>query len=190
MPSDSKPRPVATPAVLKINLWYRATSVLLRLGGLGSGGAAVYLTHLEAGPVGLLAVGLLLLLVGMSGRLPTRIRVGDNEAAWDAVQEFVDRVTDDAPDDAKPGLINALGDLAGAAPRATSSALSALAYELMISNMLHEFVIQANATGEDSLSFDASQGGDSMACWSAPDEQLVLRSRHTPLLCPQVCYIK
>jgi hypothetical protein len=144
------------PGALKINTWYRVASLLLGLAGLGSGGTAVFLTHVEAGPVALLAVGLLFLLIAMAGQLPTRIRIGDNEAEWQAVGKFVETVVEDSSAD-RPELLEALADLAVAAPRATSSALGAVAYELMISNMLHEFVSRANETGEDHLSFEPSQ---------------------------------
>ncbi len=64
----------------------------LGLIGLGAGGVAVFVTHLEAGPVALLVVGFLFLLIGMSGRMPSRLKIGDNEAAWEeAVQVFVER---------------------------------------------------------------------------------------------------
>src|SRR6266566_2872095 len=93
---------------------------VLGIAALGAGGAAVFITHLEAGPVALLVVGLILLLVGMSGRMPTRLKVGENEAAWEiereAVQVFVERVAEDVSVENKPELLDALGDLAEGAP--------------------------------------------------------------------------
>jgi len=89
--------------------------VTLGLVGLGSGGVAVFVTHLEAGPVALLAVGLVLLLVAAGGRLPSRLKVGDSEATWDAVEEFVERVAEGVSPDQRPELVDALNDLRRAA---------------------------------------------------------------------------
>jgi hypothetical protein len=112
--------------------------VVLGLIGLGSGGAAVFITQLAAGPVALLAVGLVLLLVGLGGRLPSRLKFGDNEAAWDAVETFVERAAENASPADRPGLALLLGDLAQAAPAVAAPALSAFAYEDMILGMLKE----------------------------------------------------
>lgn len=59
------------------------------MAGLGSGGAAVFLTHVEAGPVALIAAGFLLLVIGASGQLPNRLKIGDNEAEWGSLARFV-----------------------------------------------------------------------------------------------------
>jgi hypothetical protein len=66
----------------KIDIWYRIGSIVIGLVGLGSGGAAVFLTRVEAGPVALIVAGSLFLLIGASGRLPNRLKIGDNEAEW------------------------------------------------------------------------------------------------------------
>lgn len=94
-PGSGSPRHPAWPTALKVNPWSRASAIVLGLIGLAAGDAAVFITHLEAGPVALLAVGLLLLLIGMGRRMPNRLKIGDNEAAWDAVEDFVERVADD-----------------------------------------------------------------------------------------------
>jgi hypothetical protein len=66
----------------KMSLWYRIGAIALGVAGLGSGGAAVFLTHVEAGPVALITAGFLLLVIGASGQLPNRLKIGDNEAEW------------------------------------------------------------------------------------------------------------
>jgi hypothetical protein len=121
---------------MSIGLWWRAALIFLGLAGLGSGGTAVFVTHLEAGPVALLAVGLVLLLVGAGGRLPSRLRVGDNEAAWEAVQEYVAQTVEDAPPGREPSLLGRLSVLAERAPAVAAAALAALAYRGMALDML------------------------------------------------------
>ena len=88
----------------------------------------MFVTHLEAGPVALLAVGLYLhLIVGLAGTLPTRLKVGDNEAAWEierqAVETFVERVADATPVANQREFLGALSDLAEDAPRIAGPAL-------------------------------------------------------------------
>jgi hypothetical protein len=122
--------------------------VVLGLAGLGSGGVAVFITQLEAGPVALLAIGLVLLLIGTGGRLPTRLKVGENEAAWDAVEGFVSRVADEVPSDLAPQLVDALNELAQAAPSAAAAGLGVvterITYERMVRKMLSEAVRELN----------------------------------------------
>jgi hypothetical protein len=130
------------PLAIKLAWWNRAILDVLGLAGLGAGAAAVFITHLEAGPVALIAAGLLLLLIGMGGRMPSRLKVGDNEAAWEiereAVQVFVERVAEEAPVERRPELIDALSDLAENAPQAAAPALSGLAYEELIRRMIYK----------------------------------------------------
>ena len=126
------------PATTVMKPWLRGATALLGLGGLGSGGVAVFITHVEAGPVGLLAVGLILLLIGISGRLPNRIKIGDNEAAWDAVQDFVEDLADRTPEDRQPELIESLSELAEAAPKAAAAGLNAVAYHQLVVKMIYD----------------------------------------------------
>ena len=120
----------------------------LGLVGLGFGGVAVFVTQLEAGPVALLAVGLVLLLVGVGGRLPSRLKVGENEAAWEAVEGFVSRVADEVPIEQAPQLVEALNRLAAAAPSVAAAGLGVvterMTYERMVRDMLSEAVREVN----------------------------------------------
>jgi hypothetical protein len=82
----------------KLNMPSRITTFALGLTALGAGSVAVFTTHLEAGPVAMLAVGLIFMIVGLAGTLPIRLKVGDNEATWEierqAAERFVERVAD------------------------------------------------------------------------------------------------
>lgn len=140
MPTDPIPAS-RLPVTSSINAWYRGLAVLLGLAGLGSGGVAVFITHLEAGPAALLIVGLILLLVGIGGRMPSRIKIGDNEASWEAVEQFVENVTTRTPADQQDELLADLNTLAKEAPQAASAGLSALAYENLVVRMIHDTFI-------------------------------------------------
>jgi hypothetical protein len=122
--------------------------VALALVAFGSGGVAVFVTQLEAGPVALLAVGLVLLLIGAGGRLPSRLKVGENEAAWEAVEDFVSRVAEDVPSEQTPQLVDALGELAEAVPSAAAAGLEVvterLTYQRMVMDLLAEAVNEIN----------------------------------------------
>jgi hypothetical protein len=129
--------------------------VTLGLAGLGAGSAAVFVTHLEAGPVALLAVGLVLLLVGAGGRLPSRLKFGENEATWDAVEEFVERVVEGVSPEQRPGLVEALNDLREAAPAAAAAGLGAVSggveYERLITDLVMQAVMEINQSSSPPL---------------------------------------
>lgn len=144
----------------------------LGLAALGSGGVAVFVTHLEAGPVALLAVGLVLLLIGAGGRLPSRLKVGENEAAWEgAVEEFVSRVAKEVPSEQAPELVEALNELAEVAPAAAVAGLGAVTerftYRPLVMEMLDEAVqeidrsqLNGSAKGPVPLEFSPAGTGD------------------------------
>lgn len=114
----------------------RVAAFALGLAGLGAGGVAVFITHLEAGPVGLLAIGLIFMIIAFGGVLPTRLKVGDNEATWEVEREaagsFIERVTDDAAPEEKPEVIEALDDLAEKAPDLAVRGMNVISYEQLI----------------------------------------------------------
>jgi hypothetical protein len=150
MPDESKPnlRSAVRPLTATINVWWRACIIALGLAGLGSGGVAVFVTQLEAGPVALLAVGFVLLLVGVGGRLPSRLKMGENEAAWEGVEEFVRFVGEDTPTEQTPELLEALDDLAEVAPTAAAAGLGGVSarvtYERLVTDMLIQAVDEIN----------------------------------------------
>jgi hypothetical protein len=150
---------------VEINGWWRACAAIIGLAALGLGGLAVFVTHVEAGPVALLAVGLVLLIVAAGGRLPSRVKVGENEAAWEAaVEDFATRVVDEVPSKQAPQLAAALSELAEAVPSAAAAErLGALtgrvAYEQMVADILAEAVQEINrSTGDKKTRLDLLQG--------------------------------
>ncbi len=128
----------------KLGMPSRVTAFALGVAALGAGGVAVFMTHLEAGPVGLLAVGLIFTIIALAGTLPTRLKVGDNEAAWEierqAVETFVERVAEDVPVVNQREFLGALNDLAEDAPRFAAPVFSALAYERLLMSMLEDAI--------------------------------------------------
>lgn len=126
-----------TPAIRgpanKLSTPSRVTAYALGVASLGAGGVAVFITHVEAGPVALLAVGLIFMIVALSGRLPTRLRIGENEAEWqDLAGGIIETAVDASPPNVKAEIAPQLEELAEVAPRAAAPALSGLAYESSI----------------------------------------------------------
>ena len=156
-----EPETSRRPLAIKLTWWNRAIFDVLGLAGLGAGAAAVFITHLEAGPVALIAAGLLLLLIGIGGHMPSRLKVGDNEAAWEiereAVQTFVERVATEAPVESRPELLDALGDLAEDAPQAAIKGLAGLAFEQRVGLEISAAVI---SLGESQVSFSIQERAD------------------------------
>lgn len=79
------PRPEDRSELLRpvqIQTWARLAAGTLGAAGVGAGGAAVFVTQVEAGPVALIAAGVLFTFIALSGVMPTRLKIGDNEAEW------------------------------------------------------------------------------------------------------------
>jgi hypothetical protein len=128
----------------------RVTAFTLGLAGLGAGGVAVFISHLEAGPVCLLLVGLTFMIIALGGTLPSRLKVGDNEATWevqrDAVEAFVERVADKTPIESQAELLDALDDLAENVPSVAGGAVNAIRYELMVREEIHGIIQEMQAS--------------------------------------------
>ena len=60
----------------------RACAVTIGFASPVAGGVAVFVTTAGWGAVALLAVGVTMLLIGWSGRLPNRLKFGENQAFW------------------------------------------------------------------------------------------------------------
>jgi hypothetical protein len=137
-------RPAMSPVsrdAFKLSTPSRLTAFTLGIAGLGAGGVAVFITHLEAGPAGLLAVGLIFMIIALSGRLPTRLKIGENEAEWQQIAgDIIETALDSATPSTKAELTPQLEELAEVAPRAAAPALSGLAYERLVVSMLNESV--------------------------------------------------
>jgi len=153
----------------RLGFWSRVGTTTIGLAGLGSGAVAVFVTHLEAGPVGLLAAGFLLFMIGVGGRMPSRLKVGDNEAEWqeerEAVQEFVERVAVDSQEGRRADLVSALDELAMAAPGVANPALSAMAYEALVLEAIAELSRESEGKISQSgfISVGPPPGPDSQA---------------------------
>jgi hypothetical protein len=137
----------------KLSIPSRIIAFALGVAGLGAGGMAVFITHLEAGPVALLAVGLIFMIIGLAGTLPTRLKVGDNEAAWEierqAVETFVERVAETTPVANQREFLGALGDLAEKAPEVAARGMSAVAYEQQLRAEIEDILRELEGPAAD-----------------------------------------
>jgi hypothetical protein len=108
---------------IKISRWARAAAGFLGLAGVGAGGTAVFVTDVEAGPVALIGVGAIFLLIALAGTMPTRLKIGDNEAEWQEINEAIEAVANAAvgKESSQNDLDEALANLASVAPGATTS---------------------------------------------------------------------
>ena len=93
---------------VKVQPWARWVAGFLGTAGVGSGGAAVFLTRVEAGPVALIAGGVLFLFLALGGVMPTRLKIGDTEAEWQELAESVANIQRQVPE------VGALLDSGGA----------------------------------------------------------------------------
>jgi hypothetical protein len=131
-------KPVTSFQPIKIDWWARLLLSVVGAGGLAGGGVATFTRDVEAGPVALIAIGGLFFLIALSGLMPTRLKFGDNEAEWKAVQEYVEATVDDASAEDRPELLSRLQGLARSAPQATGPAIEAVLYEATLLEMIRE----------------------------------------------------
>jgi hypothetical protein len=82
MADEDGGRPQILRAAIRLGRPSRWAAFILGLLGMAAGGLAAFRAHLEAPPVALLAGGLILVLIGLGGTMPTRLKIGDNEAEW------------------------------------------------------------------------------------------------------------
>jgi hypothetical protein len=80
-------------------------------------------------PVALLIVGAIFVFIAMRAELPNRLKMGENEAAWEAVQNYVEQTVADASPDESAEEIGRVNELSSVAPWATGPALERVAYE-------------------------------------------------------------
>lgn len=117
-------------------LWARLVSAALGAGELAAGGAAVFVTDSEAGPVALLVLGTMSLIVAASGRLPSRLKFGDNEVEMAAAEEIVADLASVVSDTDRAMLISRLNGLSIAAPEVSAAGFRALGYETLVGDLL------------------------------------------------------
>jgi hypothetical protein len=78
----------------------------------------------------------------MRGDVPNRLKMGENEAAWEAVQDYVEQTVADASPEEQPEEIRRLSELAAVAPQAAGPALEQAAYEQYAERAIHGLVSQ------------------------------------------------
>jgi hypothetical protein len=119
----------------------------LGLSGIGGGSVAVFTQEVEAGPVAMLGLGALFFLIGFSGVLPTRLKIGENEAEWlEEVGQQIAVVAELVPQESKLELESALQRLSQLSPQTASPAMAGLAYEELVVGMLELSLGDLNAS--------------------------------------------
>jgi len=137
---------VVTRRPVKLSKPQRWTIGVLGIGGMGGGSLAVFTRTVEAGPVAMMGLGALFFLIGFSGVLPTRLKIGDNEAEWLVeVGEQLAAVAELVPPESKTQLAVALERLSHLSPLAASPAIAGLAYEELVVAMLELSLEKVNA---------------------------------------------
>ncbi|MBM2616857.1 hypothetical protein JIG36_14950 [Actinoplanes sp. LDG1-06] len=116
-PDEPTPPVVRPSGQSQMKTSWRWFAGFLGISSLGAGGTAVFTTDVEAGPVALLLVGAVFSLVSMSGRLPSRLKVGDNEAEWQAVEQYIQETVAEAPPEEKPQEARRAAELSRAVPQ-------------------------------------------------------------------------
>lgn len=122
----------------------------LGLGGLIFGTLAIFRTEVEAGPVALLILGALFVIVALAGELPTRLKVGDNEAEWAAqreVGELLAQTIGSTPNSERDAQIAELEQIAERAPIAAAPALRAIAFEQSVVHLLEKLQADGRSSG-------------------------------------------
>lgn len=77
---------------VRLPTWARTIATLLGAVGGVAGGVAVFVSENGAGTLGLLLACLVLTVVGLSGVLPTRLKLGQGEVEWKARQLYKKKV--------------------------------------------------------------------------------------------------
>jgi len=134
---------------VKVQPWARWAAGFLGVAGAGSGGAAVFLTHVEAGPVALIAAGVLFLFLALGGVLPTRLKIGDNEAEFQELVESVAHIQRQVPE------VGALLDCGGVSPEAILSGRVPVSGPGLV-----EAGVKIGALAEDVRQVEAKAGHD------------------------------
>jgi len=124
--------------------WQRWVCAALGVVGVGAGGTAVFVTDVEAGPVALLLAGAVFLIIGVTGRAPSRFKMGDNEVQWEGVEEFVEVAVETRTPENSPELVAQLNELSRLSPGAAAPGLAVLAYEQLARGVLEAAVGSLN----------------------------------------------
>jgi hypothetical protein len=143
MPNEDKDEPQVLRAAIRLGMPSRWAALILGLVSMATGAAAAFRAHLEAPPVALLTVGMILALVGLAGVMPTRLKVGDNEAEF--YQEQQRRVAavlreeyESAPAEERATVQEIVDRVAEVAPQVAEPARSSSQYDRTVRRMLDE----------------------------------------------------
>lgn len=121
-------------------------------GGLGSiltgaGGTATFITENQVGTGALLLIGTLFLIAAISGRLPTRVQVGDNSVDYGAATDVLNKVAQDAPPEvAKDVIEQVIADVD--TPEPVRQQASSLLDMVRLEAVVHEGLKQATNSDE------------------------------------------
>lgn len=125
----------------RLELWARIVCGVLGLAGLGAGATAVFVTDVEAGPAALLLAGLVLIVIALSGALPSSLKMGDNEVKFGAAGGVLDQTLERAgvSTGEKAAIVGQL-DEAGAPPELTAPIRSSVAFEESTARLVTDIV--------------------------------------------------
>lgn len=182
--AEDEDRPQILRAAVKLSRPMRWTALALGLAGLGAGGTSVFITHVEAGPVALLAVGLVLALVGLAGVLPTRLKVGDNEAEFYQEQQRQVATALKEGVEARPAVLGVVQEpnaVTSATLRAFQAWVSADNDMKGIVERVAEVAPQVAAPAQSALEYERMVGDMAVKILSEPDLD-VLNSGQRKLL--------
>jgi hypothetical protein len=167
----------ATASQSPLNGWWRTIIVILGFGALGAGGLAVFITHLEAGPVALLAIGFLFLIIGIGGRLPNRLKVGENEAEWNAVAQAFQDVVRVVPPEKFPVVEDAVKDIAAASPSLARNVQRRVAVEMVLLSRLHYWAERLGLTYGEQVRLPTGAQSDAIVIGSNGRKLWVIAER-------------
>ena len=147
--SDGQPKSPTTRKAIPLKRLPRWALGLVGTVGMAAGSVAVFTRDVEAGPVAMMGIGGIFFLLGISGVLPTRLKVGDYESEWmEEVGEQLAAVTELVPTEAHEELLSVLRRLSLVLPEAATPAMAGLAYEELVSHLLELALASINEGGE------------------------------------------
>jgi hypothetical protein len=150
-------------SAIPIPLTQRWIAGVLGVACLGAGATATFIRSVEAGPVALVAGGVLLVLVALAGYMPRRLKWGDNEAEFsiDELREYAAERIDEAPPQEQDRLVERLMEVdppaAVSAQRARSWERTAMAMLDDVISVRHDVIATDVAVSNDTIAarFDA-----------------------------------
>lgn len=183
MPDDETREPTRSRPSFIIDPKWRSVAVGLGVLGLGAGGVATFTADVEGGPVAMLLIGLIFMLIAMRGQLPHRVKIGDNEAAWEQVGDYVADTIANAPPENKPTEIERALELADVAPEAVARGIGKVAlrdaslatFRSIVENIPDVQLrrLLATTAGEVMFMLEGSDGARVLVDAPAPDQDVL-----------------